>query len=131
LSQFAGTTVQIIIGVHQDGFGDVTAMYIDDVSVSAQSCGPPEFAVKVTPTGASEACAGNSVTYAVSVDSVNGPNFTSQVTLGTNSLPPGTTATFARNPIGPGESTTLTLQTTRPTIGNTYPFNVTGVAVTP
>ncbi len=131
LSQFAGMTVRLTFGVHQDGFGDITGMYIDDVSVSVQSCGPPEFAVHVTPSGPDEICAGNSLTFAVTVDSVHGPNFTSPVTLGTANLPPGTTATFAQNPVAPGGSTTLTLQTTRPTIGNHYSFDVTGVAVTP
>jgi hypothetical protein len=129
LSKFAGQTVRLTFGVHQDGFGDITGMYVDDISVSVQSCGPPEFAVHVS--GSDEVCAGNSATFTVSVDSVNGPNFTSPVTLGTTNLPPGTTATFGSTQLNPGESTTLTLQTTRPTIGDTYTFNVTGVAVTP
>jgi hypothetical protein len=131
MSQFAGMTVLLTFGVHQDGFGDITAMYIDDVSLTVQSCGPPEFTVQVTPSNPNEVCAGNAITYNVSVISVNGPNFTSPVTLGTTNLPPGATATFAQNPVAPGASTTLTLQTTRPTTGNTYSFNVTGVAVTP
>ena len=131
LSQFAGMSVRLAFGVHQDGYGDVTGMYVDDVSVTFQSCGPPEFAVHVTPSGPDEVCAGGSLSFAISVESVHGPNFTSPVTLATANLPPGTTATFARNPIAPGESTIMTLQTTRPTIGNQYTFNVTGVAVTP
>jgi hypothetical protein len=131
LSAFAGMTVKITFGVHQDGFGDQTAMFIDDVSVASQSCGPPDFAVKVTPPSPEEVCAGNSLQFSVAVDSVNGPNFTSAVTLGTTNLPPGATATFARNPLRPGESTTMTLTTVRPTIGNQYPIGVTGTAVTP
>ena len=131
LSQFAGQTVRITFGVHQDGFGDITGMYLDDISFMVPSCGPPDFAIHVTPTGPDEVCAGNNATFTVSVDSVNGPNFTSPVTLGTASLPPGATATFGKTQLAPGESTTLTLATTRPTVGDTYTLSVTGVAVTP
>ncbi|HEU4732243.1 MAG TPA: kelch repeat-containing protein [Kofleriaceae bacterium] len=131
LSAFAGSTIKLTFGVHQDGFGDVTAMFLDDISVTTQRCGPPDFVVKVTPPAPEEVCAGNVLSFAVSVDSVNGPNFTSPVTLGTAHLPPGATATFANNPLSPGESTTMTLVTTRPTPGGPYHIDVTGVAVTP
>ncbi|HET7503739.1 MAG TPA: hypothetical protein VFK02_22115, partial [Kofleriaceae bacterium] len=131
LSAFAGSTIKLTFGVHQDGFGDVTAMFVDDISVTAQHCGPPDFAIKVTPPVPEEVCAGNTLTFSVAVDSVNGPNFTSAVTLGAAHLPPGATATFARNPLLPGESTTMTLVTTRPTIGGPYNIDVTGVVVTP
>jgi hypothetical protein len=130
MSQFAGMTVKLIFGVHQDGFGDITGMFIDDVSVTSQNCGPPDFKVTVTPSTA-EACAGSSTSYNVAVASVNGPNFTSQVNLSTTGLPPGATGTFARNPIGPGESTTLTVSTARPTSGTTFAIHVVGTAVTP
>jgi hypothetical protein len=40
LSAYAGQTVRIKFLVHQDGFGDVTNMYVDDVSISGQ-CGSP------------------------------------------------------------------------------------------
>jgi hypothetical protein len=78
-----------------------------------------------------EVCAGNSLSFTVAVDSVNGPNFTSAVTLGTAHLPPGATATFGKNPLLPGESTTMTLVTTRPTVGDHYNVDITGVAVRP
>ena len=39
MSAFAGQTVQIEFLVHQDGFGDVTNMYVDDVSLPSTSCG--------------------------------------------------------------------------------------------
>jgi hypothetical protein len=131
LSAFAGMTVKLTFGVHQDGFGDQTAMFVDDISVTAQRCGPPDFSVTVTPPNPEEVCAGSSLRFSVAVDSVNGPNFTSAVTLGTSNLPPGATATFANNPLRPGESTTMTLVTVRPTIGNHYTIGVTGTAVTP
>ncbi len=131
LSQFAGSTVKLIFGVHQDGFGDVTGMFVDDISVSTQNCGPPDFKITLTPLRSSEVCAGQSVQYSVAVDSVNGPNFTSTVTLGTGNLPPGATATFASNPVSPGSSTTLTVTTTRPTSGSQFTISVNGVADKP
>jgi hypothetical protein len=119
-------------GVTQFGFGGgTTGMFVDDVSVGVANCGPPDFALRVYPVSVGEVCAGSSVDYTVAVDSVHGPNFTSLVTLGATGLPPGTTATFAQGAVAPGQTTVLTLHTTRPVIGKTYSFNVTGVAVTP
>jgi N-acetylneuraminic acid mutarotase len=131
MSAFAGMTVKLTFGVHQDGFGDITGMFVDDVAVVSQNCGPPDFAVHVTPPAPAEACAGATLSFGVSVDSVNGPNFTSPVTLSAGHLPPGATATFAKNPLRPGESTTMTLTTARPTAGDQFDVDITGVAVTP
>jgi N-acetylneuraminic acid mutarotase len=130
LSQFAGMTVKITFGVHQDGF-EVSGMFIDDVSVTSPNCGPPDFVLHVTPPTPEEVCAGSSLAIGVAADSVNGPNFTSPVMLSAGRLPPGATAIFAKNPINPGESTTLTLTTARPTAGDTFDIDVSGVAVTP
>jgi hypothetical protein len=131
LSQFAGMTVKLIFGVHQDGFGDITGMFVDDISVSTQNCGPPDFKITLTPLRSSEVCAGQSVRYSVAVDSVNGPNFTSTVTLSAGNLPPGATATFADNPVSPGGSTTLTVTTARPTNGSQFTISVNGTADKP
>jgi N-acetylneuraminic acid mutarotase len=131
LSQFAGSTVKLIFGVHQDGFGDITGMFVDDISVVSQNCGPPDFSVSVSPTRSGEVCAGQSVSFNVAVDSVNGPNFTSSVTLSANNLPPGATATFADNPINPGQRTTLTVTTARPTTGSDFTITVSGTADKP
>ena len=132
LAQFAGQTVRLTFGVHESGsYPYGTGMYIDDVSAVYTRCGPPDFSLQMTPVSGSEVCAGNSISYTVSVSSLNGPNFTSPVTLSATGLPPGTSASFATNPVAPGQSTTVTLQTSRPTIGQTYSFAVTGAAVTP
>ena len=131
LSQFAGSTVKLIFGVHQDGFGDITGMFVDDISITSQNCGPPDFSVSVTPVRSGEVCAGQSVQFTVGVDSVNGPNFTSSVTLTAGNLPPGSTATFADNPINPGQTTTLTLTTARPTTGSNFTITVSGTADKP
>ena len=131
LSAFAGSTVKLIFGVHQDGFGDITGMFVDDISVTSQNCGPPDFAITVNPVRNGEVCAGQSLQYSVAVDSVNGPNFTSQVQLSASGLPPGATATFADNPVSPGSSTIMTVTTARPTNGSQFTINVNGVAVKP
>jgi N-acetylneuraminic acid mutarotase len=131
LSQFAGKTVKLIFGVHQDGFGDITGMFVDDISVTTQNCGPPDFKITLTPLRSSEVCAGQSVQYSVAVDSVNGPNFTSTVTLSAGSVPPGATATFGSNPVSPGGTTTLTVTTARPTSGSQFTVTVNGTADKP
>ena len=46
MSAYAGQTVRIEFLVHQDGFGDVTNMYVDDVSLPGGPCGTPT----ITPT---------------------------------------------------------------------------------
>lgn len=131
LSQFAGMTIQLALGVHQDGAGETTAMFVDDIRVVAQRCGPPDFAVRVTPPEPSEVCAGDRLTFSVAVDSINGPNFVSPVTLDAGHLPPGATASFAQNPIRPGESTTLTVITAPSTPSHAFPIDVTGTADQP
>ncbi len=53
MSAFAGQTVRIEFLVHQDGFGDVTNMYVDDVDIVG-ACGTPEptnTPAPETPTG--------------------------------------------------------------------------------
>ncbi len=40
MTPYAGQTVRIVFLVHEDGFGDITSMYVDDVSLrQATSCG--------------------------------------------------------------------------------------------
>ncbi len=131
LQAFAGQTVRVSFGVHQNGDFGGTGMNIDDVSAVYTQCGPPDFTLQVAPVATGEVCAGASLGYTVSVASLNGPNFTSPVTLTATGLPPNATATFATNPVSPGASTTMTLLTTRPTIGQTYGFTVSGTAVNP
>lgn len=130
LDPFAGQTVRLTFGVHQQGFGGSTGMFIDDVTTSVAQCGPPDFTVQIAPVS-TEICAGASIDYSVSVTSVNGPNFTSPVTLSLSGLPSGVVASFADNPVAPGQTTTLTLRTIRPTVGGVFPFTLSGVAVTP
>jgi hypothetical protein len=131
LAPFAGQTVRLTFGVHQNGEFGETGMLVDDVSVVYTQCGPPDFTVQVSPLTTSDVCAGSSIAYNVSVASLNGENFTSPVTLSATGLPPHTTATFAASQVAPGSSTTMTLTTTRPIVGQLYNFTVSGTAVTP
>ena len=53
MAAFAGQTVRVMFLVHQDGFGDVTNMYVDDVSLSSgiPNCigTPTSFTITVNP----------------------------------------------------------------------------------
>jgi hypothetical protein len=49
MTPYAGQTVRIKFLVHQDAFGDLTAMYVDDVVLS-HPCGTPSPTPTLTPT---------------------------------------------------------------------------------
>ncbi len=50
MTPYAGQTVRLVFLVHEDGFGDITSMYVDDVAIQAPaSCGTPTSTV--TPGG--------------------------------------------------------------------------------
>ena len=54
MTPYAGQTVRIKFLVHQDGFGDDTGMYVDDVTLGGGTCGTPSatptFTATATPT---------------------------------------------------------------------------------
>src|SRR5438876_1769511 len=49
MSSYAGQTVRVEFLVHEDGFGDLTGMYVDDVSLPAGTCGSPTPTPTCTP----------------------------------------------------------------------------------
>src|SRR5439155_14007618 len=53
MAPYAGQTVRIEFLVHQDGFGDDTGMYVDDVTLGGGVCGSPSATPTATntPTG--------------------------------------------------------------------------------
>src|SRR5947208_3306793 len=53
MAPYAGQTVRIEFLVHQDGFGDDTGMYVDDVTLGGGACGTPS----ATPTSTATATA--------------------------------------------------------------------------
>src|SRR5947208_16070108 len=50
MAPYAGQTVRIEFLVHQDGFGDDTSMYVDDVTLGAGACGTPSPGASPTRT---------------------------------------------------------------------------------
>jgi subtilisin-like proprotein convertase family protein/V8-like Glu-specific endopeptidase len=66
-------------------------------------------------------CTPDEAVYTVEVSDA----FEGMVTLGTDGLPMGVTATFTDNPIMPGASTTLTISNTMMLTGGSYSFTVT------
>lgn len=80
LAAFAGQTVRVEFLVHQDGFGDVTNMYVDDVTLTGSACTGVQQSFTITvnpstkitsqPTGTT-VCAGNNVVFTVGASGVN------------------------------------------------------------
>ena len=50
MAPYAGQTVRIEFLVHQDGFGDDTSMYVDDVTLGGGTCGTPSATPTATAT---------------------------------------------------------------------------------
>ncbi|MGI8589315.1 MAG: S-layer homology domain-containing protein [Chloroflexia bacterium] len=49
MTPFAGQTVRLVFEVHQDGFGDVTSMYVDDVMLNTPCTGGTTTATATAP----------------------------------------------------------------------------------
>ena len=66
LAAYAGQTIRVEFLVHQDGFGDVTNMYVDDVAISAPSCcaGCTPATITTNP-GNVASCATSTVSFSV------------------------------------------------------------------
>ena len=62
MAPYAGQTVRIEFLVHQDGFGDDTSMYVDDVTLGGGTCGTPSATPTSTATGTATATATGSAT---------------------------------------------------------------------
>jgi beta-lactamase superfamily II metal-dependent hydrolase len=87
----------------------------------------PDFTLSTSPTSQT-VTAGNSTSYTVSVNRLNG--FSSAVTLSASGLPTGVTASFSTNPTT-GNSTTLTTAVAASTTPGTYNFTITGTGGSP
>jgi len=74
--------------------------------VDGTYCTTPDYALATSPSNNTN-CGTNSVTYTVDVISQNG--YTDDVDLSVSGLPTGATASFATNPVTPGNSTTMTV----------------------
>jgi hypothetical protein len=114
MSAFAGQTVRVMFLVHQDGAGDVTNMYVDDVSLSTgvPSCSgtPTSFTITVNPLPtvtnsplSQTICSGAGTTLVTLTSNVSGTTFAWTATAtagvsgftgsGTNTIPVQTIAT--------------------------------------
>src|SRR5436309_7084965 len=92
MAPYAGQTVRIKFLVHQDGFGDFTGMYVDDVSLPGQ-CGTP------TPTPTATATATATATPTATPTATATATFTPTPTpTATHTPTPTATATLTPTP---------------------------------
>jgi gliding motility-associated-like protein len=82
-----------------------------------------DYTLSSTPTSIS-VCPPNDAVYTIDVGSIGG--YSDVVTLSTSGVPAGATATFATNPVTPGNNTTLTISNTGSVIPGSYPITVSG-----
>jgi hypothetical protein len=109
LAAFAGQTIRVQFLVHQDNFGDVTNMYVDDVAISGYSCCGAVCTITcpanvTVATGAGVATCGMNVTYpaatttglcgAVTYSNPSGSFFPKGVTTVTATTAAGPSCTF-------------------------------------
>ena len=125
LTPYGGQSVELWFNVHGDGYGDLTYMYLDDVTVSNAPPVPADFSITAAPAGAS-APQGGSATYTVSTAVTSGSAGT--VTLTASGAPGGDSVSFNPASVTAGGSSTMTV---RPgwnsTPGNpAYTITVTG-----
>jgi hypothetical protein len=127
MAAFAGQTVRVQFLVHQDAFGDVTNMYVDDVAISGYSCcGAPcsiTCPANITvATGPSATACGANVTFpAAATTGLCGP--VTYTPANGSFFPKGTTTVTATTAAGPSCTFTVTVTDgTPPTI--TCPANI-------
>lgn len=115
LSAFAGQNVGVKFLVHQDGFGDVTDMYVDDITITSTTyscCGAPFPPCTITcpaniTTNNSPGFCGANVTYNVTGTGACG-NFTGSPNSG-SFFPVGTTTVNVSSQSGATCSFTVTV----------------------
>ncbi|MEM1325434.1 MAG: 3-coathanger stack domain-containing protein [Bacteroidota bacterium] len=94
---------------------------------SPDVCALPDYRLSASPTTATN-CGNNTLTYTIEVQSING--YVDAVTLSTNGLPGAATASFASNPVVPGNNTVLTINGLNNVSDGTYTFDVIGNSTT-
>ena len=104
MAPYAGQTVRIKFLVHQDGFGDFTGMYVDDVSLPGQCGGTP------TPTATATATATATPTATATATFTPTPTPTA-----THTPTPTATATFTPTPTATATATATFTPTPTPT----------------
>jgi hypothetical protein len=122
LTPYAGQTIRLFFNDHQDGAGDLTYMYLDDVTVT-NTTAAPDFTLSDAPTSVA-VTQGGSGTSTITVHPLNG--FASSVNLSASGLPSGVTAAF--NPTSTTGTSTLTLTASSTATTGTVTVTITGTS---
>jgi hypothetical protein len=93
------------------------------VSASVTVTAAPDFSLSASPASRT-IDQGQSTSYSVTVSGING--FSSSVSLSVGGLASGASASFSANPVSPGGSSTLTINTTTTASTGSFTFTVTG-----
>ena len=94
-----------------------------DLVVDGTSCLIPDYVLAIDPSTGSN-CGSNTVVYTVDVISQNG--YTDPVDLSVTALPTGTSASFATNPVTPGNTSVLTISGINNLADGSYDFTLEG-----
>jgi Secretion system C-terminal sorting domain/HYR domain len=127
MAAFAGQTVRVQFLVHQDNFGDVTNMYVDDVSISQYSCCGAVCTITcpaniTVTTGVGATTCGANVTFPAAV-TTGLCGAVTYVPANGSFFPKGVTTVTATTAAGPSCTFTVTVNDgTPPTI--TCPANI-------
>ena len=123
MTPYAGQNVQLYFNAHGDGFGDLTYMYLDDVSVT-QNAPASDFSIGAGAFSPASVTQGASATSTISTAVTSGS--AQSVSLSASGLPTGATASFNPASVTAGASSTLTVGTSSTTPAGTYPITITG-----
>ena len=124
MTPYAGQNVELYFNAHGDGYGDLTYMYLDDVSVTPNGPPPSDFSISASAFSPASVSQGGSATSTITTAVTSGSAQT--VTLSASGVPAGATPTFTPSTVTAGASATLTLATSSSTPPGTYPITVTG-----
>lgn len=124
MTPYAGQNVELYFNAHGDGFGDLTYMYLDDVSVTPNGPPPNDFSISASALSPTSVVQGGSATSTISTAVTSGS--AQSVALSASGLPSGATAAFNPSSVSSGGSSTLTVTTASTTPPGTYPITITG-----
>ncbi|MGH7686900.1 MAG: exo-alpha-sialidase [Candidatus Dormibacteria bacterium] len=124
MTPYAGQNVQLWFNAHGDGYGDLTYMYLDDVSVTQNAPPPNDFSISAGAFSPASVVQGGSASSTISTTVTSGS--TQSVALTATGLPSGATASFNPTPVNAGQGSTLTVATTASTPAGNYTITVTG-----
>ena len=124
MTPYAGQNVQLWFNAHGDGYGDLTYMYLDDVSLTQNGPPPSDFSISAGAFSPASATQGGSATSTITTAVTSGS--AQNVALSASGLPSGAAAAFNPPSVSSGGSSTLTVSTASTTPPGTYPITITG-----